>query len=100
MYVALRRLMEMLLVTTPCVVVLSICTGVGSFLCPISPRACWEVKASFKLIKREASLSSASENMKALMIWVMVMTALLLGGVEVLLDMKKVPPARIRNFDS
>ena len=87
--------MEMLLVTTPCVVVLSICTGVVSCFCPISPRACWEVKASFKLIKREASLSSASENMKALMIWAMVMTAPLLGGVAVFLDMKKCLPARL-----
>ena len=56
--------------------------------------------ASRQLMKRAESLASVAEDMMDLMIWVMVMTALLLGGVAVLLDMKKVPPARIRNFDS
>ena len=73
---------------------------VGDCLWPISPRACWEGTASRKLMNRAESLACAAEDMTALMIWEMVMTAPLLGGVEVSLDMKKCPPAQLRAFNS
>ena len=51
-------------------------------------------------MKKAASSASAAEDMTAFMIWAMLMTAPLFGGVLVLLDMKKCPPALIRAFDS
>ena len=48
--------------------------------------------ASRQLMKRAESLASVAEDMMDLMIWVMVMTALLLGRVAVLLDMKNYHP--------
>ena len=56
--------------------------------------------ASRQLMKRAASSASAAEDMTASMIWVMVMTAPLFGGVLVSLDMKTFPPALLRAFDS
>ena len=90
----------MFLVTTPCGVVVSVCTCVGGCLWPIYSRAWQAGTASRQLMKRAASLTSAAEDMTAFMIWAMVMTAPLFGGVSVSLDMKKCPPALIRAFDS
>ena len=56
--------------------------------------------ASRQLMKRAPSLASASEDMTALIICEMVMTAPLLGGMAELLDMKKCPPALLRAFVS
>ena len=50
-------------------------------------------------MKRAESSASAAEDMTALIIWVVVMTDMLLGGVAVSLDMKKYVPARLRAFD-
>ena len=56
--------------------------------------------ASRQLMKREVSSASAAEDMTDFMIWEMVMTAPLFGGVLVSLDMKKCPPPLLRAFDS
>ena len=90
----------MLLVTTPCAVVLSVCTGVDGCLWTISSRAWRAGTVSWQLMKRAASFASAAENMTIFMIWAMVMTAPLFSGVLVLLNIKKCPPALLRAFDS
>ena len=78
---------------------LSVCTGVGDCLWPISSRAWRAGTASQQLTKRAVSSASAAEDMTGFMIWVMVMTAQLFGGVLVSLDMKKCPPALLRAFN-
>ena len=95
-----RRLLAILLVTTPWAVVLSVCIGVGGFSCPIALTACHAGMASLQLMKRAPSSASAAEDMRALMIWEMVTTALLFAGMGELFDMKKWPPARLLAFDS
>ena len=72
-----------------CIVILY---GRGWLFVFLSSRVCRSVMASRKLMKRAVSLASAVEEMTALMVWVMVMTAPLLCGVAVLLDMKNVRP--------
>ena len=95
----LGRLLAMLLVMMPCAVVLSVCMGEDDCLWPIYSRACWTITASQQLIKRAASLTSVEEDMTTLMIWAIVMTAPLFGGVAVSLDMKKCPLVRLQDFD-
>ena len=50
--------------------------------------------------KRALSSDSAAEDMTALIILATVNTETLLDGYDVLLDMKKCPPALLRDFDS
>ena len=50
-------------------------------------------------MKWAASSASDAEDMTGFMIWAMVMTALLFGGVLVSLEMKKCPPALLRAFN-
>ena len=94
----LSLLLTILLVITPCAVVLSICIGVGGFFPPISPRA-WRVgMASLQLMNSAPSLASAADDMTALIILATVNTDPLLGGTYVLLDIKKFPPAMLLAF--
>ena len=53
-----------------------------------------------KFRKREPSSASAAEDMTDLIILATVNTETLLDGYDVLLDMKKCPPALLRDFDS
>ena len=56
-----RRLLAMLLVTTPSSVVLSVCIGVGGCLWPISS-SLWHARIdSRRLMKMAPSLASAAE---------------------------------------
>ena len=95
-----RSLLEMLLVTTPSAVVLSVCIGVGNCLWPIYSSA-WRARmASQQLMKREPSLASAAEDMTALIIFAVATTAPLLCGMAELLDMRKCPPSLLHFFSS
>ena len=95
-----RRLIAMLFVTTPSAVVLSVCIGVGGCLWTIYLSEWRDGMASRKLMKRAPSSASAAEDMTALIIFVMVITAPLLGGMAEFLDMKKCPPSLLRAFVS
>ena len=74
------HLLAMLLVTTPSVVVFSVCICVGCCVCPISPRAWRDGMDSLQLMKSSHSSASAADDMTALMILAIVNTAPLLGG--------------------
>ena len=95
-----RRLLAMLLLTTPRAVVLLVCTGVGGCLCPIILSAWRAGIASLQFMKRALSSASAAEDITALIIWDTVMTAPLSGGMAAFSDMKKCPPALLLSFDS
>ena len=84
----LRHLLAMLLVTTPSTVVLTVWSGVGGYLFPITYRVWRSVIASRLLMKRDPRSASAGEDMISLMICEMVMTAPLFWGMAESLDMK------------
>ena len=86
------HLLEMLLVTTPCAVVLYVCISVGGCVCLIFSSDWRAGMDSLKLMKSSHSSASAADDMTALMVLAIVNTAPLLGGNAVLFDMKKYPP--------
>ena len=100
MSIYFRRFLSMLLVTNPIDVVLSVYIGVGGCLCPISSSAWRDGMPSRQLMKRAPSSASAAEDMMALMICVMMMTAPLFSVMAELLDMKKCPTALLSDFVS
>ena len=65
----LSPLLAMLLVTTPRVVVLSVCVGMGGCLCPIISNSWRAGIASWQLMNRVHISASAAEDMTALMTW-------------------------------
>ena len=79
--------------TMPNTVVLSVCIGVGCFLCPIYSSECRAGMASLKCIYRDPSLTSAAKNITALIICAIVSMNPLFGGSGESLDMKKFPLA-------
>ena len=94
----LSNFMEMLLVTTPCAVVLSICIDVGGRVCHISSSDWRSGMASLQLMKSAPSSASNADEITALMILAIVNTAPLLGGNTLLFDMKKCPPDLLLDF--
>ena len=86
MYLSL--LLEMLFVTKTSAVLLSISIVFGGCLWPISSRAWSSGMALRKLMKRAPSSASSADDMTALMILSMVMTAPLFVGSVASLDMK------------
>ena len=94
------RLLEILLVPTPCVVVLYVCIGVGGCVCPIFSTAWHAGMAYLKLIKSATSFPSTADYMTALMSLAIFNTAPLLVGNAVLFDMKKCPPSLLLGFVS
>ena len=91
--------MVILLVTTPCVVVLSVCVGVSGCVCPISSRAWSDGMDYLQFMNISPSSASAYDYMTSLMILAIVNTAPLLGGNAVFLH-EKCPPALLLNFVS
>ena len=83
----------MLLLTMPSAVVLSVYIGVGGCLCPISSSVVLAGTAFLQLMKSAHSSASAADDMTALTILDIVVTAPLFGGSSVLSVMKKCPPA-------
>ena len=86
-------------VTNPRAVVLSVCTGVGG-LCPISLTVFLAGMAWRELMKRDPISASAAEVMMFFMIWAMLSTAPLFGGLSEWSERKKCPPARLLAFGS
>ena len=75
--------------TTPNAVVLLVCIGVGGCLCPRDSKTCLAGTASRQLMNNAPTSASAAEDSTALIICEIVITAPLLCGVSVSLDMKK-----------
>ena len=73
-------LLRMWVLTTPRAVAFSICVGVGGCLCPISYSLILAGTASQKLINSVQSSASAADDIRALMIIEIVVTAPLFGG--------------------
>ena len=82
------RLLEMLLVTMPCAVVLSVCIDVGDCVCPISSSYWRDGMDSLQLMKSSPSSASSDEDITAFMILAIVKTVPFLGRKTVLFDMK------------
>ena len=80
MSIDFSRFLEMLLVTTPCTIVLYVCIGVGDCVCPLSSSN-WRAGMNYlQLMKNSPSSDCAADDMTALMILDIVNTAPLLGG--------------------
>ena len=92
--------LEILLVTTPCVVIFSVCIGVGGCVCQISSSYCRAGISSLQLMNSAPSSASSADYMNALMIFAIVNNAPLLGGKVVLFGINKSPPARLLVFVS
>ena len=98
MSIAFDFLMTLLL-TMLSAVVLSVCIGVRGWGWPMNSRV-WQVgMASLQLMYRAPTSASATKDMTALIICAIVRMAPLFGGLAVLLDMNKCPPAQLRAFD-
>ena len=67
--------------------------GVGGCGCPKNSKSCLAGTASWQLMNKAPTLALAAEDSTALIICEIVITAPLLDGVLVSLDMKKCPPA-------
>ena len=94
------HLLAILLVTKPCVVVLSIYIGVYGCVCPISYSDWRSGLAYLQLIKSAPSSAYDDDAMTALMILAIVNTDPLLEGNAMLFDMKQCPPALLLNLVS
>ena len=94
------RFLLMLLVTTTCAVVLSVCIGVSVFVCPISSRAWRAGMDSLQLMKISPSSASAADDITSLTILALFATATLLGGNAKLFYMENFSPALLLDFVS
>ena len=90
----------MLLFATPIAVVLSVCMGIGSFLCPITSRTIRAGIDSRQLTKSAQSSTSAAEDMTSLIIWDIFMTAPLLDVFSDSSITKTCPPDLLQDLDS
>ena len=89
-----------LLLVTPFDVKLLVCIGFGGCGCPIYVSMFLRWKASFALMKNPLSSASGAEAMTAFVIYAMLRIAPLFGGISVLVDNKKCPPALLCAFGS
>ena len=85
------RFLEMFLAILPCAVVLSVCIGVGGYVCHISSGDWCARMASLKLKKSAPRSTYTADDMTTLTIMAKVNTDPLLRGNAVLSDMKNVP---------
>ena len=86
--------------TTPSAIELSVCSGVGDCLYPISSRMMRIYTASCAIMYSAANSASVAEDMTCLMICAMLSTAPLLWGTDESVERKKCPPALLRAFGS
>jgi hypothetical protein len=100
MSIAIVYLGWILWLITPSAVKLLVWIGVCGCGWPILASICCQYAASFANKYRAPSSASAADEITASIIVVAVRIALLLGGNLLLLDRKKCPPARLRDFFS
>ena len=79
---------------------LSVCSGVGGCLCPISSRMIRMYTASLAMMYNAANSASVADVMTCLIMCAMLSTAPLFCGMVALFDKKKCPPALLRAFGS
>ena len=93
---ALSTFGNILLVSSACAVVLSVCIGVHGCRWPSLMSVCHIETAVFALINRAPSSASAADDMTAQNIYEMLRTAPLLIGILSFPAMNMLPPARLR----
>ena len=98
MSIALVRFGCILPFTTASAIALSVCIGVAGCLCPNSSNIILMYTASRAVIYSADISASVADDITCLMICAMFNIAPLLGGILLLLDRKKCPPARLRAF--
>ena len=79
---------------------LSVCSGVGGCLCPISSKMILMYTASLAMIHKAANSASVAADMTCFIMWDMLRTSPLFCGMVESLDNKKWPPALLRAFGS
>jgi hypothetical protein len=75
---------------------LLVCSGVGGCLCPISSRMILMYTASLAIMYSPTNSASVAKDILCLIMWEMLSTAPLFGGIGVSLDRKK--NVRLLNF--
>ncbi len=100
MSIAFNAFGIILLVSRSCVVLLSVCIGVGGWGWP-SSLSVWRMEtAVFALMKRALSSASAADDMTAHIICKMLRAAPLFFGMPSLSAINMCLPARLRAFGS
>ncbi len=98
MSIAFNAFGIILLVSSSCVVLLSVCIGVGGWGWP-SFSSVWHMEtAVFELMKRAPSSASAADDMTARIIWEMLRTAPLFIDMSSLPAINMCPLTRLRAF--
>ena len=100
MSMALSAFGKILLVSSSCAVLLSVCIGVSGCGCPSLISVCRIETAVLALINRAPSSASAVDDMTARIICKMLRTAPLLMGILSFLTMYMWPPAWLRDLGS
>ena len=80
---------------TASAIALSVCSGVGGCLCPISSNIILMYTALRAMMYNAASSASVADDITCLMMCAMLSTAPLFCGIVELLDKKKCPSARL-----
>ena len=84
--------------TTASAIELSVCSGVGGCLCPISSKMILMYTASWAIMYNAANYASVANDITCIIMWYMLSTAPFLCGMVESLDKKKWPPDLLRAF--
>ena len=95
MSIAFVRFGCILPLTTPSAIELSVCSGLGGCLCPNSSNMILIYTASRAMMYNPASSASVADVMTCFIMCAMFKIAPLFGGILLLFDRKKCPPARL-----
>ena len=86
--------------TTASAIELSVCSGVGGCLCPISSKIIMMYTASLDMVYKAANSASVADGITCFIMWDMLSTDPLFCGMVELLDRGKWPPALLHDFGS
>ena len=98
--IAFVRFGVILPLITASAIELSVCSGVGGCLCPISSRTICIYTASLDMMYSAADSASVADVITCLMMCAMLSTVPLFCGIVALFDKKKYPLALLRAFGS
>ena len=79
---------------------LSVCSGVGGCLCPISSKMILMYSASLAIRYKATNYASVADDITYFIMWTMLRTATLFFSMMKSLDKKKWPPAMLHAFGS
>ena len=86
--------------TSASAIELSVCNGVGGYLCSIYSKMVLMYTASLAMMYNASNSASVAADMTCFSMWDMLRTAPLFCGMVESLDRKKWPPALLRGFGS